>query len=211
MQQWRLRWRAQRLWQDLQSIQVGNSSAGEANTVLTKSGEIQSVCRDNEKCYSQIRITMHFPQVFSGSWERDARNYLPKLIDCLGIRSSGVGAAVISEHGVVTEKSFYEEVNLPVRDWYLRGGAYVPSLAVSSSEALQFRETEQALVVHSDPLHYADRVKGPYGIRVKFLSKESPEERNNLMAFRFSCITQLLPCKTEDEILPSVKNLLRDE
>jgi hypothetical protein len=210
--QWHLRWTAQRLLGDLQSIQVGQSSAGQADSALRRSGELQSSCREDQStCYSQVLMSFQLPQPLCGSPDPDAKSWLPGVIDHLGLRCSGVGATIVTEHGVVTEKSFFEEVKLPVRDWYLRGGAYVPSLAVSSSEALRFRESEQSRVAPSHPLRYARRLKGPYGLRVKFLSAEKSSVQASLMAFQFSCITRFFPCRNEREILLSGATLLEDE
>jgi hypothetical protein len=211
--QWVLRWEAQRLLGDLQSIQVGHSSAGEADAALRKSGEIQSGCREDQSatCYSQVLIRSRLPEPLCGSPDEFAKNWLPRVIDHLGLRCSGIGAMIITEHGVVTEKSFFEEVNLPVRDWYLRAGACVPSLAVSSNEALRFREFEQSRVAPSHPLRYAHRYKGPYGLGVKYLSAEEPSEKASLMAFQFSCITRFFPCRDEREVLPSGANLLEEQ
>jgi hypothetical protein len=213
VRQWVLRWEAQRLLGDLQSIRVEHSTAREANAALRKSGEIQSGCREDQSatCYSQVLIRFRLPEPLCGSPDQHAKNWLPRAIDHFGLRCSGVGAMVITEHGVVTEKSFFEEVNLPVRDWYLRGGAYVPSLAVSSNEALRFRESELSSVAPSHPLRYAHRYKGPYGLGVQFLSAEEPSEKASLMAFQFSCITRFLPCSDEREVLPSGAKLLEEQ
>ena len=119
---------------------------------------------------------------------------------------------VQTANGVITNKSFSEGVDLPVRDWYIRGGAYVPTLAVFSSENIDFRDfiwREHVNPVH--PFRYAHRLKGPYGVNVSFTSNESADEREKLMEFRFSCITAFLPCRNEREILAEGTRLLESD
>jgi len=214
--QWLLRWEAQRLLEDLMSIQVGHSTLAEAQSNLArwrKWGTVVEGCHggDDSTCYFYVTLRSRLPQIFRGNPEDGGHNWLPRIIDFVGLRYSAVGAGVSSEHDVVTSKSYSEEVDLPMRDWYLRGGAYVPSLAVSSSEVIQFREYEQRLAALSHPFRIARREKGPYGLDVKFLLGESKPERAKLMDFRFSCITQFFPCSNEGEILLSGAQLLDQE
>ncbi len=208
-----LRWEAQRLLRDVKSIQVGHSTLAEAQSILGKGkgwGTVEQGCYggNDSTCYFYVLIRSRLPQVLRGNPEDGANNWLPRIIDRLGLRDSAVGAQVNTEHGVVVARSYWEEVELPVRDWYLRGGAYVPSLAVSSEEVLRFREYEQQLVAPSHPLRVARRFKGPYGLNVIFLTGESEPERAKLMDFRFSCITQFVSCTNEREILLSGAQLL---
>ena len=119
------------------------------------------------------------------------------------------GAGVNTENGVIVQRSYAEEVQLPVRDWYLRGGAYVPSLAVSAGENDRFRSPRDLENINpSHPFRNAWRYKGPYGLGVAFTTQETKSERDRLMDFRFSCITQFVPCGNEREILPEGAPLL---
>jgi hypothetical protein len=43
---------------------------------------------------------------------------------------------------------------------------------------------------------------------VSFTTQETESERDRLMDFRFSCITQFFPCNNEREILPEGALLL---
>jgi hypothetical protein len=120
-----------------------------------------------------------------------------------------VGAGVNTEHGVIVERWYAEEVQLPVREWYLRGGAYVPSLLVSAAEDDRFRSAHALGNINpSHQFRKAWRFKGPYGLLVSFTTQEAQSERDRLMDFRFSCITQFFPCSNEREILPEGALLL---
>lgn len=102
-------------------------------------------------------------------------------------------------------------VGIPVRNWYLRGGAYVPELAVSSNEVSGFHDFEkEAYSQPSYPFRIARRMKGPYGVIVKFTQDESTVEQAALMDFRFDCMTRLIPCKDESEILAEGSKLLHE-
>lgn len=215
--QWIFRKQAERLRADLKSIYVGQQST-EAESVLKKwrtKGTINEGCygEDNATCYFGISIRHTFPRILRGSPENSpensTKNILPTALDLAGLRNSAAVAGVLTEHGVVVQRSYAEEVELPVRDWFLRGGAYVPSLAVSASENDRFRSPyDRAHVFPSHPFRRARRNKGPYGLEVEFTTEESAPERVKLMDFRFSCITQFMPCTNEREILPEGAQLL---
>jgi hypothetical protein len=112
------------------------------------------------------------------------------------------------EHGIVTRKWFLEQVRLPVRVWYLRDGAYVPDLAVSSRESTQLPNIKG--YPRPDPYRMARNMRGPYGVVVWFMPQEESDEKAALMNFRFSCITRFSPCLREDEILPEGWRILQE-
>jgi hypothetical protein len=210
--QWRLRWQAEQLLADLKTINVGHSSV-EAESVLRKwanRGVLATECGDNgTRCYLNLSIRHTLPEFLRASPDDKAKDWLPKVLDCVGLRDSVVGAGVNVEHGVIVQRWYAEEVELPVRDWYLREGAYVPSLTVSAGEKDQFRVTYDLEHINSShPFRNARRYKGPYGIMVSFTTQETESERDRLMDFRFSCITQFFPCNNEREILPEGALLL---
>jgi hypothetical protein len=85
--------------------------------------------------------------MLQGNPDKKVPRWLPTVIDIIGLRSAAVGAGFTEEHGVVTEKGFSVEVGLPVREWFNRGGAYVPELAVSADEVSKFRDIEEKFYV----------------------------------------------------------------
>jgi len=214
--QWLLRWHGERLLAEVQSVRVGGSSANVEALVIDwrKRGSLQKGCygEHQETCYYFVRIGHLLPSAFRGDPNQAHKNWMARLIDQTGLRSSMIGAGVQTENGLIIQKSFSEEVELPIRDWFLRGGAYVPSLAVSAAENAEFRtEFQRELVNPEHPFRYARRFKGPYGLGVSFTPNESAPEREKLMDFRFTCITKFLPCRNERQILEEGARLLESD
>ncbi len=214
--QWLIRWHGEQLLAEMKSLQVGGGSANLDTLVgaWSKDGTLDKSCygENQNSCYYYIRFGRLLPSAIRADPEAPHKNWIAGLIDHIGLRNSMVAARVQTENGVIIEKSFSEVVELPVRDWYLRGGAYVPELAVSSGENTEFRAPYQSK--HINPAHpfcYARRYKGPYGLGVAFTSNESAPEKEKLMDFRFSCITKFLPCRDEREILAEGARLLENE
>jgi hypothetical protein len=211
--QWLLRWRAEGMLADIQSLKVNQSTSAQGQSLLRKWshwGEIQTYCREGT-CQHFVILRHILPTILQGNPDRNAINCLPILIDFIGLRSAGVGAGFSEENGVVTEKGFSEMVHVPVRDWYLRGDAYVPDLVVSANEVHKFGDHEEYYVRPSQPFRLARYMKGPYGVIVKFKPEESTSEQAALMNFQFSCITQLVPCRSERDILPEGWQLLQEK
>ncbi len=211
--QWLLRRRAAMLLSDLQSIQVGRSTDEDARSILGRSGNLYRNCSENgdSRCASSVTLQFDLPKFLRGQPGQQTKNRLVSLIDDIGLRSSAVEAQVITERGVVVSKSYFAEVDLPVRDWFLRASAFVPSLAVSSDETEKFRDYEQPLATSAHPNRLAHRSKGPYGVVVRFKPQESQTQKKLLMDFKFACITQFFPCSNEDEILAAGSELLEQE
>jgi hypothetical protein len=189
----------------VKSLKVGQTTSAEAQSLFRKWGrwgEIQTYCRE-DTCQYFVRIWHILPAVFRADPEEKGRYWLPTVIDRVGLRSAAVGAGFTEERGVVTAKEFWEEVGLPVREWYVRGGAYVSDLVVSADEVSKFRDDEEEIYLRpSHPFRIARNMKGPYGVMVKFKPDEAPAEKAALMDFHFSCITKFSPCHSEREILP---------
>jgi hypothetical protein len=207
--QWILRWRAKNLLADIDSIQINHSTGTEADILVAKwrkKYEV-SVYRTDEDCDYVARYLHILPPMLRGYPDEGVKNYLPRLIDHIGLRSEAVIGSVRVKNGVVIEKGFGEDVALPVRVWFYRGGAFVPELAVWSGESAQFNGYEGRLTA-PDAHRIARNQKGPYGVIVTFLPAEEAAERAALMDFRMSCLTRLSPCLNESEILPEGANVL---
>ncbi|HZQ44216.1 MAG TPA: hypothetical protein VFA99_13265 [Acidobacteriaceae bacterium] len=208
--QWLLRWHGQQLLGQINSLQVGGkpSNLGTLIGAWSKRGTLEKSC-SGETCDYFIISRHLLPSPVRGDPEQPHKNWIAGLIDHTGLRNSAIGARVQTENGVIIQKSFIEDVGLPVRDWYLRSGAFVPDLAVSSGENTEFPDYRHINPEH--PFRYARRVKGEYGLGVTFTSNESAPEKEKLMNFRFSCITNFLPCRNESEILAEGARLLESQ
>jgi len=211
--QWLLRYRAQKLFTDIRTIEVNRSSSTEAEAILSKwsrYGTTISNC-DGDLCRSSLIIRHLVPAVLRGVPGEEAWNLLPRLVDHLGLRNEGVGIGFTTEHGIVTRKEFGEMVALPVEDWYIRDHAYVPDLDVWTGEAAKFHDYELRRVSTSHPFRMVRNQKGPYGVLVTFKPEEDPSEKAALMNFQFSCMTQFFPCRSEREILPEGWQMLQEQ
>ena len=111
-----------------------------------------------------------------------------------------MGFELTSEGGVVSQKSFGLDVALPVVEWHWWNKSYIPDLAVWSSEVTKFAKSTRLHPSH--PFRIARNVSGVYGMTITFTPEETAAEQAELMHFRFSCLTQFLPCQNFGEILP---------
>jgi hypothetical protein len=149
--------------------------------------------------------------MFRGDPNEESESWLLTTMDHIGLRSAVVGGGFILEHGVVTQRWFSEEVSLPVREWFTPGGAYSPTIVGTSIEDARFNETDEKRVHPSHPLRIAHDIKSGFGLVVKFKPEETISEQAALMNFQFSCITQLVPCRSERDILPEGWQLLQEK
>jgi hypothetical protein len=98
-------------------------------------------------------------------------------------------------------------VTLPVREWGLPAG-YVPYLSASSGGNSRFHERAGEF-----PHLHPNRLVRTYpnGMNVSFSPEEEAPEQALLMDFRFSCITQLSPCRNAGDILPEGWRMLQEQ
>jgi len=199
--------RAERLFADFQTIQVNRSAAADAQLVIrkwTRYGSVISNC-DGNTCRTSFSMIQMLPAFFCGQPDGGFRNIPAIMADFLGFRNEGAGFEVSTENGIV--KGFGLDVALPVVEWYWWNNSYIPDLAVWSSEAAKFREFEQPNASH--PFRIARNIRGVYGMGITFTPEETAAEQAELMRFRFSCLTQLLPCQSLGDILPEGWRLLQ--
>ena len=203
--------RAEKLFADFQTIEVGRSSATDAQALVRKwvrYGSVISNCDEN-LCRTSLSMIQMLPASFCGQPDGGFRNIPALMADFLGFRNEGAGFEFSTENGVVTQKGFGLDVALPVVEWYWWNHSYIPDLAVWSSEVTKFREGEHPDA--SDPFRIARNVSGVYGMQITFTPEETAAEQAELMHFRFSCLTQFLPCQKLGEILPEGWRILKQE
>jgi hypothetical protein len=128
-------------------------------------------------------------------------------MEAIGLRSVWVQGGIRVRNGVVTDRTFLEDISLPVGAWFDRDGAFVPDLLVVSSERSSFSKN---YLVSPYPHRVAGNLKGPYGVKITFSPDERAEMREALMDFRLNCITRFSPCLRESEILPESLKLLEE-
>jgi len=207
--QWLLRWHAQHLLADIRSLEVNRSSWSDALPIIHKwapDSTPKGGCTQ-EACNYQIDLVQTLPPMLVGDPAEGARNWLPRLVDHIGLRSGAARAGFVIEHGVVTSKWFGEQVTLPVRGWRA-SASYIPYLSASAAETSHFHQ-----IAGDQKLLHPDRMvqhKGSY-IAVAFAPDEDPAERATLMDFGFACITRLQPCETQGDILPEALRMLKEQ
>jgi len=211
--QWLLRYQGERLLADVRAIQIGRSSESDAKAALRKWGRwgrTSSGC-DGYKCYSFVVIGNVYDLALRGDFEGDRRHLLAKALDGLGLRPESVGANITTVRGIVTSKAFADDVGLPMRDWFLRGSAYVPDLSIWSGESSELSSRDKRYAGTTHPFRAAHFAKGPYGLRVTFAPEEDGAEQAALMNFQFECMTRFTPCRSEGDILPEGWRLMQEE
>ena len=204
-----LRTHAEHLLADIRTLNVNRSTWSDVQPIMIKwsSSSVPKGSCNSEACTYQIDLVQTLPIEFVGSPDPGARNWLARLMDHIGLRSTAARAGFTIDHGIVTTKWFGEQVTLPVRDWIAPDG-YIPYLSVASTETAQFSER-----VKSHPLLYPNR----FALHVKtyidiaFSPAEDPAEQNALMDFNLACITRFRPCETEGEILPEAQRLWQQQ
>jgi hypothetical protein len=160
-----------------------------------------------EDCQYGVTLTHVLPEPLRGYPDVGVKNYLPRVMKAIGLRSVWVQGEIRVRNGVVTDRSFLEDISLPVSAWFDRGGAFVPDLLVVSSERSSF---SKSYLVSPYPHRAAWNLKGPYGLKITFAPNERADMREALMDFRLNCITRFSPCLQESEILPKSLKLLEE-
>ena len=172
----------------------------------SKTQKISTNCTA-EECQYGVTLTDVLPVPLRGYPDEGVKNFLPRLTNRLGLRSVWVEAGIRVRDGLVTERSFVEDISLPVGVWFERGGAFVPDLLIESAEMSSFSH----YYLHSlHPNRDARNLKGPYGVKITFAPDEQTDVRDALMGFRLDCVTRFSPCLQESEILPEGAKLLEE-
>jgi len=207
--QWLLRWRAERLLADVRSLEVNRSGWPDAQKMMKKWGQwsVPTASCTAESCTYQINVAQTMLPILGGTPHKGAKNWLPKMMGHLGLRSAAARAGFTVQHGVITEKWFGEQVTLPIQDWDLSAG-YVPYLSASSRASSKFhdhlRDPDQVFPNRLVRLY-------PHGLNATFAIDEDPSEQALLMDFPFTCITQIHPCRDVADILPEGWRTLQQE
>jgi hypothetical protein len=207
--QWLLRWRAGKLLADVRSLEVNRSQWPDAQKMMARWGQwsVPKASCTAESCVYQINLIQSLPPVLGGHPGTGVNNWVPKIVGHLGLRGAAARAGFTVEHGVVTSKWFGEQVTLPVQDWN-NSGDYVPYLSVSSGAFSRFHQRASEFP-HLHPNRMVQAY--PHGLNVMFDPQEDPPEQALLMDYRFSCFTQLWPCRSEGDMLPEGWRMLQEQ
>ena len=108
-----LSWHAQHLLADIRAIEVNHTTWFEAVPIMQKWsrwGAAKAGCSE-ASCDYRINLVRALPPFLIGTPEAAARNFLPRLIDHVGLRTAAVRAGLTVEHGIVTSKWFAPPVS----------------------------------------------------------------------------------------------------
>jgi hypothetical protein len=207
--QWLLRWRAGKLLADVRSLEVNRSQWPDAQKMMARWGRwsVPKASCTTESCVYQINLIQSLPPILGGYPGKGVKNWLPKIVGHLGLRGAAARAGFTVEHGIVTSKWFGEQVTLPVQDWN-NSGDYVPYLSVSSGGFSRFHQRASEFP-HLHPNRMVQAY--PHGLNVMFDPQEDPSEQALLLDYRFSCFTQLRPCRSEGDMLPEGWRMLQEQ
>jgi hypothetical protein len=209
--QYRFRRRAERLFADFQLIQVNRASTAETRSLIRqwdRYGSVTNNC-DGLTCRTRLYIDQTLPAFFCGQPEEGIKNIPAILADFLGFRNEYAGFEFTTESGVITQKGFGLDVALPVVEWHWWNNSYIPDLVVWSTEKTKFPESTPLNPSH--PFRIARNIRGVYGMQITFTTGEIAAKQAELMHFRFSCLTQFLPCQNFGEILPEGWRMLQQD
>jgi len=207
--QWLLRSRAEHLLADIRSLDVNRSTWSDAQQVMKKWGRWNASAGSCTEiaCDYRINIIQTLPSVLVGNPTKGANNWLPNLVDRLGLRSAAARGGFTIDHGIVITKWFGEQVTLPVRDWD-QPTDYIPYLSIASDQSAKFfLHTAGRKLLHPNRVVWVYRSD----MEVSFSPDEIPAEQSLLMDFRFTCITRLRPCENQGEILPEGLRMLQEQ
>ena len=204
-----LRSHAEHLLADIRALNVSSSTWADVQPIMAtwSSSSVPKGSCTAQACTYEIDLVQTLPIEFVGSPDPGARNWLARLMDHIGMRSTAARAGFTIDHGIVITKWFGEQVTLPVRDWIANDG-YIPYLSVASTETTQFSDR-----VKGHPLLYPNRLATQVKtyLDITFSPAEDGSEKTRLMDFNFSCITRLQPCESEVAILPEGQRLWRQQ
>ncbi len=218
IQQYILRWRAERLLADIRQIQMGKSTWADAQRLMYRWGKWgmwEGEC-SSKKCDYQIAMEdfchafpIHiFPQA---EIREEARPYCAALYRpyyLLGGRFASIVARVGVKNGIIWTKSYSAAIDTFTR-------------SPDSKESISYVLIGDAIGMTSFRFDYRPRlfkhpeyfVGRPSGCESRddlyahFSPFADPAIVDQLLDFNLACLTQLLACKYASELMPSVWRL----
>jgi hypothetical protein len=217
IQQWMLRWRAERLMADMHRIRLYQSTWADAQRLMNRWGtwgHYDGSCTA-ESCRYEIDLMDASWQSWDGG-RRGIGNWLLRhhapyvLYHWLGGRYAIVHYAFIVQDGTIWRTSTW--VNISVAPEFLDKDDfdYVLIVGAKSKQALRQSEgsgwvlgRDEQLAEH--PYYKAGRPGGCEGCLMAGItySAHTPQsEIVRLTSFDFSCLTRLISCKRPEDLLP---------
>lgn len=223
-QQWLLRWRAERLLNDIRQIQMGKSTWVEAQRLMDRWGEwghYEGSCT-TERCSYQVVLQDVFrahptfyvsgDEVNQQTQERHFWRWLHKPYMMLGGRFTSVYARIEIKNGIIWTKSFDLSIDLfpnhPLQ-YVSEGDAFV---ATADGET-RF-DTHRMTLLGSHPEYMIEALgtcSGCRFIETSFTPFADSQIVQQLLDFNLNCITRWRECEEPGDIMPSAWRLYSQE
>jgi hypothetical protein len=228
IQQYVLRWRAERLLADIRQIQMGKSTWADAQKLMQRWGK-WNVSWDGPECNARscnyaislddISHALHrFPLIDGGNWGSKLRwpRWMNRPYRWAGGRFAVVRAEFAVRNGIIWSKSFAIMLT-PFPETYDERGelnavtnSSVMAQAVCETQCSHGRFLSNEVIFSIDnpemSLLIEDDRKG-HGAEVQFTPFADVNTVNALLDFNLGCLTRWHACRTVAELVPSAASL----
>jgi hypothetical protein len=208
------RHRAEQLLADLRKIYPGMPQA-EAEAILAPwkaRGNLELRCDvAPEACDDTVTLPPPLPEWLwlkdeSGAWN-NRKLWLAHSLVYLGIRQAHTRGGFSFQHGTVQEVHFLFGLLTALDQWLLRSEPAVLGAATERMEELSYSTLDPEGATSNPSVRVRSLRPRDLGLSVVFSLSVSPGQRVRLMDFQLDCLTRLLPCRDEREILPEAARL----
>jgi hypothetical protein len=225
IQQYVLRWRAERLLADIREIQMGKSTWADAQRLMYRWGKwggYQNQC-DPQYCSYKISIDdvshafHHFPFLDGGQWVSELRwpKWMSRPYFWAGGRFAVVGAKFEVRNGKIWAKSFSVRTAFSPKphainnDFYAAPDSNVIAEAICAT-ALSHREEVVFSIDDPEVSHFlTDNDRGGHWAVAYFTPFADEGTVSTQMQFNLDCITRRSECKTTSELMPTAASIYK--
>jgi hypothetical protein len=210
------RHKAEQLLADVRKIYPGMPQA-EAEAILAPwkaGGDFQHSCDvASDSCDVTVTLPAPLPEWLWLKGEPGALDtaklWLAHAVVYVGLRQAYTRGGFSFQYRTVHEVWFIFGVLTPLDQWLLKGEHAVLGAATERME-LSDSTLDPEGVTSNPSVRVRSLSPRDLGLTVVFSPSVSPDERARLMDFQLDCLTRLIPCRDEREILPEAARL-RDE
>ncbi len=220
IQQYVLRWRAERLLADIREIQMGKSTWADAQRLMAKWGAwgwYENSCTSAHCDYqvaiedaSQSMPTLSFPSITMRHTGRLIDAKTNRVYRILGGHFAEVAARIQVKNGVVWAKSF--EADIMIQPLFPNPDIGEPIVldadAVGATQMAGFpRVLPETPEFGGDLGSKSDCCRTAF---VKFTPRADPHLVDALLTFNLSCITRWIECETTEELAPDLTGTVKE-
>jgi hypothetical protein len=214
-----LRWRAERLMDDMHRVRLYQSNWVDAQRMMDRWGawgQYDGSCTAKDCRYS-IQLTdgsERAARYLSSDWrERLIRLNAYSLYRWLGGRYTVVQFAFIVQDGAILRTEFYVNVQVPPKLLDFEDEGYVLIVGAKSQQALSDTEGGGHVKGSADELaqHPYFKAGRPGGcenclmVGITYSTRTPQAQVEELTSFDMSCLTRFFSCKMPEDLLPAAK------